>query len=730
MNTDQRVFTRFMLSYLFVFLIPIVIGYIMYERTISTLSEDARQNNVAMLEQSRDIVDARLSEILLQGQQLAINAKNLSLHKAAVSGKKTPVYPVWDFLYDLSQFQITNPFASDFYVFYKGNQLIVTSDTSYINAEFFYKEHIAYTGVTYDQWQKRLWNDMENGQYVPLGTVGNKNNARELLAYVQSFPLGAAKQHQSKILLLIELKQVQGLLNKVSIGDDGFVVILDREGTPVTVLSGNSRTLPTEDFEQLLTGGKRVQTSEGSELIVSRAVSRYNGWNYISAVPASSVYAKVNYIREIISVFIILVLLVGLFVIYILARKTSRPLREMKRELEEQRPYLQTAFIRRLLYGEFRNESELAQEQLRLHMNVDCSDFAAALISFYPEEPNENTGNDVSLESPDVARVLVKKEWSKAGGDDRVWFYDMGDNKIGLITFYDREETDLQMRIQETTDAVLQQLSPYGIYIQVAVGSLRRKVIDAGSSFDEARQAADYFRYKPEQSVLCYHEIPKEDQMFYYPIDLEIRLISAMKSGDADTATALLHTVYDENQKRRSLSASMLEQLLFSLKVTVLRGLNSLLPEEQSVDLLEPIRNAVSIQSLVADTKTAMRSGFNRLDELRQNDRHELIERVLESLHRQYNKEGMNLDHLAAEFKVVSSSLYTLFREQVGTTFADYLEKYRIREACKRIESSQGGVAIKDIAYAVGYNNDHTFRRAFKRVMGMLPSDYALITRN
>ncbi|MFQ9510805.1 MAG: helix-turn-helix domain-containing protein [Lachnospiraceae bacterium] len=55
-------------------------------------------------------------------------------------------------------------------------------------------------------------------------------------------------------------------------------------------------------------------------------------------------------------------------------------------------------------------------------------------------------------------------------------------------------------------------------------------------------------------------------------------------------------------------------------------------------------------------------------------------------------------------------------------SFCEYLENERIKKACELLKAR---VAVKDVAEAVGYCSDFTFRRAFKRVMGLAPSYYA-----
>ena len=78
---------------------------------------------------------------------------------------------------------------------------------------------------------------------------------------------------------------------------------------------------------------------------------------------------------------------------------------------------------------------------------------------------------------------------------------------------------------------------------------------------------------------------------------------------------------------------------------------------------------------------------------------------------------------MAREFDLSESYFSQLFKELTGDTFSAYLENLRINKACELMNESKTA-EIEQVAQAVGYNNSNTFRRAFKRAMGIAPSSY------
>jgi two-component system, response regulator YesN len=68
-----------------------------------------------------------------------------------------------------------------------------------------------------------------------------------------------------------------------------------------------------------------------------------------------------------------------------------------------------------------------------------------------------------------------------------------------------------------------------------------------------------------------------------------------------------------------------------------------------------------------------------------------------------------------------------VFRQEQGTSFGQHLLRYRIEQACERL--ADPGALAKEVAYAVGFNDLSYFTRAFKRQVGVCPSQYHSVTR-
>ena len=84
--------------------------------------------------------------------------------------------------------------------------------------------------------------------------------------------------------------------------------------------------------------------------------------------------------------------------------------------------------------------------------------------------------------------------------------------------------------------------------------------------------------------------------------------------------------------------------------------------------------------------------------------------------------EQISLEETALFVGISPAHLSRLFSEKTGTAFSHQLSQYRIARACREIR--EGKLSIKEIARLCGYPDANYFSRAFKKVMGLTPSEW------
>jgi two-component system response regulator YesN len=87
-----------------------------------------------------------------------------------------------------------------------------------------------------------------------------------------------------------------------------------------------------------------------------------------------------------------------------------------------------------------------------------------------------------------------------------------------------------------------------------------------------------------------------------------------------------------------------------------------------------------------------------------------------------YREPDLSLDKVAAEVQISPGYLSRLLKQETGFTFVDYLTRVRITRAVQLM--ADPAAKIYEVAEMVGYQSQHYFSRAFKRVFGRPPVEY------
>ena len=99
-----------------------------------------------------------------------------------------------------------------------------------------------------------------------------------------------------------------------------------------------------------------------------------------------------------------------------------------------------------------------------------------------------------------------------------------------------------------------------------------------------------------------------------------------------------------------------------------------------------------------------------------------MIRKVKLYIDRNYKDQDLSLQKLADDLEVNCSYLSTLFKQELGISFTDYIIKFRITEAIGLMNDTK--IKIYEIAEQVGYSSQHYFCNAFKKVFGISPTEY------
>ncbi len=112
---------------------------------------------------------------------------------------------------------------------------------------------------------------------------------------------------------------------------------------------------------------------------------------------------------------------------------------------------------------------------------------------------------------------------------------------------------------------------------------------------------------------------------------------------------------------------------------------------------------------------------------LTDNARNEVAQALSDLMQREklYRESELKLETLAQKLGVERHYVSQVINQNFGVNFFEYINLLRIEEAKNLLLSSDTNILnIIEVAYQVGYNTKNTFNTAFRRIVGVTPSEF------
>lgn len=88
-----------------------------------------------------------------------------------------------------------------------------------------------------------------------------------------------------------------------------------------------------------------------------------------------------------------------------------------------------------------------------------------------------------------------------------------------------------------------------------------------------------------------------------------------------------------------------------------------------------------------------------------------------------YKNPDLKLNELAKQIHISGHQLSQLLNDNLNSSFAAYINEYRIEKACELI-AGNSSLKLEEIGYEVGFNSKSTFYTAFKKHKNTTPTSY------
>ena len=295
-----------------------------------------------------------------------------------------------------------------------------------------------------------------------------------------------------------------------------------------------------------------------------------------------------------------------------------------------------------------------------------------------------------------------------------------------LFCAVDIEGRKLESNIAEILRGANDEISRInGLSFSSGVGSIVDGLEDTRTSYSEAIEATNFTLCYGQKSLIYFDETSAGNAETM-PLLSEEKLYNFLEIGDVGKVQMLLNEYCCSLQDFKYLENDSVLAALFDIvnmlqRFAKIHGVNFVSFSEDATSPYTLLSKCDSI-----DEMFALLYGFvEKIAEnyLQISQTYLISAQDIESfIESNYSDSNMNIVMMVEKLGISYSYARQLFKEYFDSTFVNYLNTRRIQEA--KILMCREDLSIKAVAVNIGYNNDQSFTRFFKKFEGITPGEY------
>ena len=260
--------------------------------------------------------------------------------------------------------------------------------------------------------------------------------------------------------------------------------------------------------------------------------------------------------------------------------------------------------------------------------------------------------------------------------------------------------------------------------VTVGVGRLENGMEALRDACADAETALEQMLIGGRSSVYFFESAqPEQERRYFFPKDAQKRVIRGLKEGNLADLNAMLEEIYRLNIEETELPLSEIRLLVDEMHVIIRSALREVYDLSTTQIQIERIREAATIEEIFAYYRTVLSTALSRHDGLTgEGEERKLSEEICAYIDAHFCDPDLSLNSLAAHFGVSTKLIGLICKDAYGKTFLQHVREQQIARAATLLQTTDA--TLEEIAQQCGYANLLTFRRNFKSVMGMNPSDY------
>ena len=750
----RKVYIRLIITYLAIFLLPLIINIVMLENLAVSTRENICASVHSNMAHTMDTLDNNFREINTITARISGNSNiRYIATQMDEEGKKIEISKITYAQEYMAAMQIQT-FVEEYYVLFRKPDMVISPNRVYLYQDS-WNAFFQYGDMSWEEW-KALMTGHYTGHLFPEKKTKQNGTVEDRILFVQSLVTDSGVK--GNLIFPIRSEGIKNLMRDAYISQDGWAYLLDETNEEIIL------TVPAADgsFEKVpssvLENGQEIQEIElnGKTVEVIRVDSDHLGMTYISVLPKEYITLQINRDQQKLILLMTAVLFVGIGSILLVSWKRGRRIdgilqmlfsmgvedkeslkgdemeyisnslkqlidnnTDLQESIIRQKPVTRSLLLERLLHG-----GEGVSLQSLEDYGINLKGKRMLVIAFLVGRGDSADVELYAKETVVYKQVLQQSLDSLLAGEKYMCDTDM-DSSVVICTMeggFQPANAGFQKKLEKITETFWEE---FGVKVRIAVSTICRELTEISKAYDQVCEMLT-FGDSSGKTVVFYEDYQDSKEFYYFPVTLEERLVNAVRTGNAESMHAQLSEVYQVNVLSRNISPSMMHFLVNDLQCAVFKALHSLndrveIEEEEIYRQLEQLNRENDILLRFNHINSMFKYICDMVKAVNKESSSRQMEEIEQYICDHYMDSDMGLTKISDDFGYASTYFSKLFKELFGENFATYLEKMRIEKVCVLLKK---GYTMEKIAEQTGYNSVYVMRTAFKRIKGMTPNEF------
>lgn len=334
-------------------------------------------------------------------------------------------------------------------------------------------------------------------------------------------------------------------------------------------------------------------------------------------------------------------------------------------------------------------------------------------------------------------KTAESSEYEKIHNLIEAIFAELSDEETSIMP-YDRDDSDvfaiinsdvtegLENLYYEIFERLVKRIGSSEYAVTVGVDRVRDDISQLGEACTNAVCALNMMVTGGRNAVYFYgDEKAEHSNLYYFPQDTEQRLTRLVKENNISEINKILDDIMSVNMKKYSDNIEVIGMMLDELHITAAKVLKNIQQGNVVEFNLEKMSRMATIEEIFGYYKAVFETAGCEYKKFRESkaDIGKLNSDIIDEINANYTDKDMSLARLTDKFGVSNKYISVMIKKTLGMTYIQYVQELRIEHARMLMQENEN-YSLEDIAGMCGYTSMLTFRRNFKTVTGVKPSEY------